>query len=118
MRGSRLRPAGTLGSVWQKVPDTVSEKVARSFKYQHVAMTAANIWVKPNFNHALFALAFFSRRQDRELLGAISLGILEKLNRTIPLRLQSSAAEYNAHEFRAIPILPGEQLASQAQSSR
>jgi hypothetical protein len=24
------------------------------------------------FNHALFALAFFSRRQDRELLGAIS----------------------------------------------
>ena len=77
MRGSRLRPAGTLGSVWQKVPDTVSGKVARSFKYQHVAMTAANIWVKPNFNHALFALAFFSRRQDRELLGAISRGLLD-----------------------------------------
>ena len=46
------------------------------------------------------------------------VGILEKLNRTIPLRIQSSAAEYNAHGFRAIPILPGEQLASQAQSSR
>jgi hypothetical protein len=28
-----------------------------------------------NFNHALFALAFFSRRQDRELLGAISRGL-------------------------------------------
>ena len=30
-----------------------------------------------NFNHALFALAFFSRRQDRELLGAISRGLLD-----------------------------------------
>jgi hypothetical protein len=41
-----------------------------------------------------------------------------KLNRTIPLRLQSSAAECNAHGFRAIPILPGKQLTSQRQSSR
>ena len=31
---------------------------------------------RKNFNHALFALAFFSRRQDRELLGAISRGLL------------------------------------------
>jgi hypothetical protein len=30
-----------------------------------------------NFNHALFALAFLSRRQDRELLGAISRGLLD-----------------------------------------
>ena len=28
-----------------------------------------------NFNHALFALAFFSRRQDRELRGAIFRGL-------------------------------------------
>jgi len=32
---------------------------------------------RENFNHALFAFPFFSRRQDRELLGAISLGLLE-----------------------------------------
>ncbi len=32
---------------------------------------------RENFNHALFALAFFSRRQDRELLGAISRGLLD-----------------------------------------
>ena len=30
-----------------------------------------------NFNHAVFTLAFFSRRQDRELLGAISRGLLD-----------------------------------------
>jgi hypothetical protein len=29
------------------------------------------------FNHALLALAFFSRRQDRELLDAISRGLLD-----------------------------------------
>jgi hypothetical protein len=29
------------------------------------------------FNHAVFTLAFFSRRQDRELLGAISRGLLD-----------------------------------------
>jgi hypothetical protein len=32
---------------------------------------------RENFNHAVFALAFFSRRQDRELLGAISRGLLD-----------------------------------------
>ena len=32
---------------------------------------------RENFNHALFALAFFSRRQDRELPGAISRGLLD-----------------------------------------
>ncbi len=32
---------------------------------------------RENFNHALFAFAFFSRRQDRELLGAISRGLLD-----------------------------------------
>jgi hypothetical protein len=32
---------------------------------------------RENFNHTLFALAFFSRRQDRELLGAISRGLLD-----------------------------------------
>jgi uncharacterized coiled-coil protein SlyX len=32
---------------------------------------------RENFNHALFGLAFFSRRQDRELLGAISRGLLD-----------------------------------------
>ena len=32
---------------------------------------------RQNFNHALFALAFFSQRQDRELLGAISRGLLD-----------------------------------------
>ena len=53
------------------------------------------------------------------LIGPLArVGILEKLNRTIPLRIQSSSAEYNAQGFRAIPILPGEQLASEAQSSR
>ena len=31
---------------------------------------------RENFKHALFALAFFSRRQDRELPGAISPGLL------------------------------------------
>jgi hypothetical protein len=30
-----------------------------------------------NFNHTLFALTFFSRRQDRELPGAISRGLLD-----------------------------------------
>ena len=30
-----------------------------------------------NFNHALFAFAFFARRQDRELPGAISRGLLD-----------------------------------------
>ena len=30
-----------------------------------------------NFNHALFAFAFFSRRQDLELPGAISRGLLD-----------------------------------------
>jgi len=30
-----------------------------------------------NFNQAVFALAFFSQRQDRELLGAISRGLLD-----------------------------------------
>jgi hypothetical protein len=32
---------------------------------------------RENFNHALFAFAVFSRRRDRELLGAISRGLLE-----------------------------------------
>ncbi len=32
---------------------------------------------RENFNHAVFALAFYSRRQDRELLGAISRGLLD-----------------------------------------
>jgi hypothetical protein len=32
---------------------------------------------RENFNYALFAFAFFSRRQDRELLGAISRGLLD-----------------------------------------
>ena len=32
---------------------------------------------RENFNQALFALAFFSRRQDRELPGAISRGLLD-----------------------------------------
>src|SRR5258705_8595953 len=32
---------------------------------------------RENFNHAVFALAFFSRRQDRELPGAISRGLLD-----------------------------------------
>jgi hypothetical protein len=32
-----------------------------------------------NFNHAVFAFAFFSRRQDRELFGAISRGLLQPL---------------------------------------
>jgi hypothetical protein len=31
---------------------------------------------RENFNDALFAFAFFSRPQDRELLGAISRGLL------------------------------------------
>jgi hypothetical protein len=35
----------------------------------------SNFHERENFNHALFALAFFSRRQDRELLGAISRGL-------------------------------------------
>jgi hypothetical protein len=30
-----------------------------------------------DFNRAIFALAFFSRRQDRELPGAISRGLLD-----------------------------------------
>ena len=30
---------------------------------------------RENFNRAVFALAFFSRPQDRELLGAISRGL-------------------------------------------
>ena len=32
---------------------------------------------RDNFNNALFALAFFFRRQDRELPGAISRGPLD-----------------------------------------
>ena len=32
---------------------------------------------RENFNYAVFALAFFSRRQDRELPGAISRGLLD-----------------------------------------
>src|SRR5258705_13786035 len=32
---------------------------------------------RENFNDAVFAFAFFSRRQDRELLGAISRGLLD-----------------------------------------
>jgi hypothetical protein len=32
---------------------------------------------RENFNDAVFALAFFSRRQDRELLGATSRGLLD-----------------------------------------
>jgi hypothetical protein len=32
---------------------------------------------RENFNHALFAFVFFPRRQDRELLGAISRGLLD-----------------------------------------
>jgi hypothetical protein len=32
---------------------------------------------RENFSHALFALAFFSQRQDRELPGAISRGLLD-----------------------------------------
>ncbi len=32
---------------------------------------------RENFNHAVFALAFFSRRQDRESPGAISRGLLD-----------------------------------------
>jgi hypothetical protein len=32
---------------------------------------------RENFNQAVFALAFFSRQQDRELLGAISRGLLD-----------------------------------------
>ena len=32
---------------------------------------------RENFNQPLFALAFFSRRQDRELPGAISRGLLD-----------------------------------------
>ena len=32
---------------------------------------------RENFNHAVFALAFFSRRQDRELPGATSRGLLD-----------------------------------------
>jgi hypothetical protein len=32
---------------------------------------------RENFNRALFALAFFFRLQDRELLGAISRGLLD-----------------------------------------
>ena len=32
---------------------------------------------RENFNQAVFALAFFSRRQDRELPGAISRGLLD-----------------------------------------
>ena len=30
-----------------------------------------------DFNHAVFVLAFFSRQQDRELLGAISRDLLD-----------------------------------------
>ena len=33
---------------------------------------------RANFNHAAFALAFFSRRQDRELPGAMSRGLLDR----------------------------------------
>ena len=32
---------------------------------------------RENFNDPVFALAFFSGRQDRELLGAISRGLLD-----------------------------------------
>jgi hypothetical protein len=32
---------------------------------------------RENFNHAVFTFAFFSRRQDRELFGAISRGLLD-----------------------------------------
>jgi hypothetical protein len=32
---------------------------------------------RENFNQALFAFAFFSRRQDQELLGAVSRGLLD-----------------------------------------
>ena len=32
---------------------------------------------RENFNQAVFALAFFFRRQDRELPGAISRGLLD-----------------------------------------
>jgi hypothetical protein len=33
---------------------------------------------RENFNQAVFVLAFFFRRQDRELLGAISRGLLDR----------------------------------------
>ena len=46
--------------------------------FDHVASEKqARLRERENFNHALFALAFFSRRQDRELLGAISRGLLD-----------------------------------------
>jgi hypothetical protein len=43
-------------------------------RFDHVA---SRIRERENFNRAVFALAFFSRRQDRELLGAIFRGLLD-----------------------------------------
>ncbi|PYI95809.1 MAG: hypothetical protein DME98_14780 [Verrucomicrobia bacterium] len=41
---------------------------------------------RENFNHSLFAFAFFSQRQDRELLGAISRGLLTPSSDPSPAR--------------------------------
>jgi hypothetical protein len=64
------------------------------------------------------SLGFFCAMADFDNAVHLVSDWIKNLKRTIALPLQSSAAEYNAYGFRAIPILPGEQLASQAQSSR
>ena len=106
---------------------TTSETLSRTlakFRDQKLLRVKGNTVVVTKAARIAKAAATTSRRivTAQDLLEVrmqfARVGILEKLNRTIPLRLQPSAAEYNAHGFRAIPILPGGQLASQAQSSR
>ena len=51
---------------------------------------------RENFDDAAFALAFSSRRQDRELPGAISRGLLDCLRRIQGYRLRDGFSVSNA----------------------
>jgi hypothetical protein len=55
----------------------LNQSLRRSFKPNRASLRLSTRRERENFNDAVFALAFFSQRQIRDLLGAISRGLLD-----------------------------------------